>query len=663
MSALVHLHVTSAGNEFMAHIAGLFAEGFRTQGVAAEVIVDGLPLEDLQHGALSVVVAPHEYFPLHFLRTRPTIELEPTLASVAVLNVEQPGSEWYEAGWEFARRARLVFDISPAGVAEFERRCVPAVLAPLGYTPSLQAPTCLRTADRAIDVLFLGHASPRRTAFFARHAEFFSAFNCHIVVSEVDRPRLDGAPGYRSGDQRLQLVASSRIVLCVHSTDRPYFEQHRAMLALANGCLLVTETSRHVEPLESGVHFVSAELDELPEVCRRYLGDAPALEKLAGAGRDLAASRMQIRQSCAVMLDALGRTDGRTSATERDADTVAREQVRTRLAESQARLAAGQTPWTTTANAAYATATPPALTVLITLFNYSRYVRQCLDSVLGATPPAGGLEIVVVDDGSSDGGADLVAAVMAAVSTPMLLVRKALNSGLADARNVGLTLARGRQFFVLDADNWIYPPCLTVLQAAIDEGGLAATYGLIARIEEQTGEGIDLVSSLDWSPRRLIEGPYIDAMALFDRQAVLDVGGYSTELIEHGWFGWEDYDLWLKLAQAGKSCRLVPRIVAGYREHGASMLRRTNRSAERLARYFTTKFADLVSRHPGLDTRFSFPSTDEEQTTPEQAQIRRLSEHTVALERQLADVYASKSWQMTSPLRTALGWLGKRDRT
>ena len=169
------------------------------------------------------------------------------------------------------------------------------------------------------------------------------------------------------------------------------------------------------------------------------------------------------------------------------------------------------------------------------------------------------------------------------------------------------------------------------------------------------------MSSLDWSPRRLIEGPYIDAMALLDRQAVLDVGGYSTELIEHGWFGWEDYDLWLKLAQAGKSCRLVPRIVAGYRDHGASMLRRTNRSSDRLARYFTTKFAGLLepasgTRHP---LRLSQPS-DQEPTTPEQAEIRRLREHAVALEHQLADVYGSKSWQMTSPLRAALGWLGKK---
>ena len=354
---------------------------------------------------------------------------------------------------------------------------------------------------------------------------------------------------------------------------------------------------------------MSAALEDLPNVCRRYLADIATLERVASAGRELSKTRMALQHSCGVMLNILRGSTRHSPGTETATDALARQAVHARLAESRALQAAGQTPWTTTVNTAYPSTTPPVVSVLVTLFNYRQYVARCLESVLAATPPSGGLEIVVVDDGSSDGGADVVESLMATSSVPMLLARKTLNSGLADARNVGMTLARGRQVFVLDADNWIYPPCLAVLQQALEEGDVAAAYGHIARIEEETGDGIDLVSSLDWSPRRLIEGPYIDAMALLDRQAVLGVGGYSTELIEHGWFGWEDYDLWLKLAQAGRSCRLVPRILAGYRDHGASMLRRTNRSSERLARYFTTKFARLLTEHPGLDTHFAFPAT------------------------------------------------------
>lgn len=656
----LHVHVASAGNEFMAHIADLLAWGFRSQGTGCEVVVDGLPLDDRQSGALSIVIAPHEFFPLHFLRTRPTIELEPTVASVAVLNVEQPGSQWFDVASEYARQARHVFDISPAGVAEFQRRGITARHAPLGYAPVLQAARRSPMAERSIDVLFFGHTSPRRRAFLARHADYFSAINAHIVLTDVDRPRSVTTAGYQSGSDRLNLVASSRIVLCVHSTDRPYFEQHRAMLALANGSLLVTETSAHAKPLEDGVHFASAALDQLPEVCRRYLADAAALERVAAAGREMAATRMPIGATCALMLDTLRQPDASTARVADDDAT--RDAVRGRLSESDRRRAMGDTPWTTVGNAAYDTQSPPALSVLVTLFNYRQYVARCLGSVLAATAPKGGLEIVVVDDGSTDGGPDEVHQLLAAAATPGLLVRKSINTGLADARNVGLSLARGRQVFVLDADNWIYPSCLPVLQEALDRGGAVAAYGHIARIDEQTGEAIDLMSSIDWSPRRLVEGPYIDAMALLDRQAVLDIGGYSTELIDHGWFGWEDYDLWLKLAQAGHSCRHVPRIVAGYRDHASSMLRRTNRSSRQLADYFGTKFDALLRQYPDAPTQFTFPRRDAS-LTPEQAEIEHLRDQLVRLERQLAGVYASKSWTVTAPLRAALKRLGTKDGT
>ena len=50
----------------------------------------------------------------------------------------------------------------------------------------------------------------------------------------------------------------------------------------------------------------------------------------------------------------------------------------------------------------------------------------------------------------------------------------------------------------------------------------------------------------------LVEFPYIDAMAMFDREQLIKIGGYDNELYKLGWFGWEDYDLWLRIAGASK---------------------------------------------------------------------------------------------------------------
>ena len=257
-------------------------------------------------------------------------------------------------------------------------------------------------------------------------------------------------------------------------------------------------------------------------------------------------------------------------------------------------------------NPAYPLSAQPVVSVVVTLYNYARYVRACLESAavseLSGLP--GGIELVVVDDASTDEGLDVVTDFMAGCSLPVRLIRKATNTGLADARNIGLREARAAHVFILDADNLIYPQCLARLYQTIQSGDLAAAYGIIACFDDSTGEGVGLHSAFGWDVRQLVRGGYIDAMALFDRAKVLAVGGYSTELIRHGWFGWEDYDLWLKLAAAGHECRLCPQIVAAYRIHGKSMIRVTNVYFLNFVRYFNHKFASLVERvethRPGL---------------------------------------------------------------
>jgi GT2 family glycosyltransferase len=651
---VIHLHVASAGNEVMRHIAGLFAEGLNALGASARVVVDGhLPTTDT--GEHHVAVAPHEYFPLHFLRHRPTIELPQALAHCAVLAVEQPGSDWFEIAWAFARQARLVFDISPAGVAEFARRGVDAVHTPLGFAASLAAPWTA-PAEREIDILMLGHRSPRRLAFVARHAEWLATRRAHIVLSDVARPRRESTPGYVSDFERSTLVASARIVLSVHSSERPYFEQHRALLALAGGAVLVTETSEHTSPLRQGEHFLMGSIDDLPSICEGLLQQPDRLEPLAAAGHAYVRSDMSILGSCRRLLSSL---DAPTHAMNESA----RSAVRERIVASRALVTRGETPWTVLRNAAAEAALPPRVSVVVTLFNYEAYVEQCLASVLAAAPPPGGSEIVVVDDASTDASATVVERLMAAATIPLTLVRKTLNTGLADARNIGVEIARGSRVFILDADNWILPSCLRLLDAALPEGD-AAAYGLIARYDQDTGGSPGLLSALDWDVGRLVEAPYVDAMALFDRRILLELGGYAVDLIDHGWFGWEDYDLWLSVAQHGHRVRHVPQVVARYREHQHAMLRRTNRDTAALARHLQRKFASLIERHPGLDSYLAILPGDPEGRSAVERERDDLRAHVQHLERQLADVYTSLSWRVTSPLRSWLRPLaGKPDRS
>ena len=665
----VRLFVASAGNDFMIDIARILGEGFTQAGVPCQLAIDETPSPQ-PDSCLQLVVAPHEFFPLFLAKRMPPSQLDELNRHLWVLNVEQPGSEWFELAWKYARASRGVFDISLEGVRELCRRGTPAVHAPLGYSSMLEANDAPDPPDRPIDVLFLGHTSRRRDEFFAKHADFFTSRECRIVLTDLARPRRADTPGYYSGAARASLLGRSKILINVHSTERRYFETHRALLALSNRCLLVSEDSPETRPLVSGCHFVSAPLDEIPAVCARYLADLNTLSAIALEGHRFAKTQLDPKATCRTLLASVVSSSrpvllDRVAAAGSASEAHLRDAVRERLATSVRLRAAGEQDWIEVPNAAFGQASAPSVTVIVTLYNYARFIDECLASVIASDEVPGGIEIVVVDDASTDESAARAERLAGGSSRPVLLLKKRSNTGLADARNLGLARARGRYVFVLDADNWVYPACLRSLHAAIVSGTQAAVYGIIRRFDGETGESLGLLSGYDWNVQELVRGPYIDAMALFDRQALAAVGGYSTELLEYGWFGWEDYDVWLKLAQAGERCRLVPNILSAYRVHPDSMIHRTNGSTDAFARYFQRKFRDLAHQFPDMDRYFGFPAaghtTSAATSPPERHEFSDgLLRRSLDLERELAAVYASKSWQVTAPLRQVFRYLTGR---
>jgi glycosyltransferase involved in cell wall biosynthesis len=207
------------------------------------------------------------------------------------------------------------------------------------------------------------------------------------------------------------------------------------------------------------------------------------------------------------------------------------------------------------------------VTVGISLHNYESHVRDALESV--AASEYADYELVVVDDESTDRSADVVEAFLAEhPSLPAALGVHGSNQGLARTRNAITEHARGELVFVLDADNGIYPGALGRLVEALDEHPDAAfAYPTIAVREGERPAG--LLSYHGWDLDLLRVTNYIDAMALVRRDALVDLGGYwgDPRVV-----GWEDYDLWCRVAEAGGRGVHVPEILAWYRKTGHSMV-------------------------------------------------------------------------------------------
>ena len=210
------------------------------------------------------------------------------------------------------------------------------------------------------------------------------------------------------------------------------------------------------------------------------------------------------------------------------------------------------------------TSWPSSASVVITNFNYGRYVAGTLESVLDQTHNR--LEIVVVDDNSTDHSADVLTRVLEQVtSVPWQLAKLKHNVGLPTARNTGVRLARGEFVFVLDADNHLLSPCVEAHIKAAQKETADAAYGMIRTF----GGATRVLSDAPFSAERLARGPYIDAMALFRRSALLEMGMYSTEA---ELYGWEDYELWLRLAAHKRRVAFIPSELSHYRVHGQNMI-------------------------------------------------------------------------------------------
>jgi glycosyltransferase involved in cell wall biosynthesis len=267
----------------------------------------------------------------------------------------------------------------------------------------------------------------------------------------------------------------------------------------------------------------------------------------------------------------------------------------------------GYNTWQSISNAQHTLCDRPCVSVIIPLYNYSQYIYQCLESVVKSDFEnlTANIEILVIDDCSTDNSARVVEEYLDRSSASICLIKKYLNTGLADVRNIGLKLARAPYVFMLDADNWIEPNCLSVLYRQLKSSNFASVFSKIRTFNNETQEYyFNGFFEKEWNVAELIRDPYIDAMAMFDKKILLDVGGYSTELVEYGWFGWEDYDLWLKLAEKNYDCKLVPEVLSSYRIHSSSMINTTHKFRINMSRYFNCKFADLAKILTSSDKLF-----------------------------------------------------------
>ena len=212
---------------------------------------------------------------------------------------------------------------------------------------------------------------------------------------------------------------------------------------------------------------------------------------------------------------------------------------------------------------------PPRVGVIIPMHQARATIERALESLRRQSPAD--WAAIVIDDGSSDAGPELVRRV--AAGDPRIRLIRQGNRGLAGARNRGLDEIRAQFVLFLDADDWILPGSLDALiRAASATGAVCGRHAFF----DEVGSPLGLESSPPWPEmglEHLLRSNRIAPHAHLVRRDLIGDLRFDARFP-----GVEDWDLWVRLAEHGVRWRSVDRTVAAYRLRDQSM----SKDAERM---------------------------------------------------------------------------------
>jgi glycosyltransferase involved in cell wall biosynthesis len=209
--------------------------------------------------------------------------------------------------------------------------------------------------------------------------------------------------------------------------------------------------------------------------------------------------------------------------------------------------------------------------VVVPLYNKRAFIEDAVRSVLSQHDPS--FEIVVIDDGSVDGSAEVVER----IHDPHIRLVRQQNSGVSVARNTGIGAATGKFICFLDADDWYLPGYLSTLRRLITTFPHAIAYGT-AFHEVQGSAPTDLAFAEPQCPDdfKILEDFYsswifgeqfFTSSICVHKEALLRLDQVFAVDESLG----EDQDVWFRIAESGAIAYTPSRLVA-YRRNVADSL-------------------------------------------------------------------------------------------
>jgi glycosyltransferase involved in cell wall biosynthesis len=196
------------------------------------------------------------------------------------------------------------------------------------------------------------------------------------------------------------------------------------------------------------------------------------------------------------------------------------------------------------------------ISVVVPCHNYGRFLEEALASVDRQSRRAD--EIVIVDDGSTDDTAHVVARLVAG-RDDVVVVSRTPARGAATTFNDGIRASRGDLVMVLSADDRLSPRYLEALAGRLDADASvdfayceARMFGAVERVEPAP----------PFDPRSLARNNYVNGSAMMRRSLFDRLGGFRDDLPT-----WEDWEFWVHAVALGARGAAVEGCWLEYRRH------------------------------------------------------------------------------------------------
>jgi glycosyltransferase involved in cell wall biosynthesis len=211
----------------------------------------------------------------------------------------------------------------------------------------------------------------------------------------------------------------------------------------------------------------------------------------------------------------------------------------------------------------------PLFSVVIACYNHEKFIREAVESALRQQHPS--KEIIVVDDASKDGSAQ----VLKSFGPSIMVERLPVNRGAAAGRNHGASVARGKYLVFLDGDDVLTPWTLKVYGRIVEErspklilGRSSLFYGEPPAITAGAQPNIRFVEyATFWDKDR--PWVYNTSSLVVERAAFRDGGGWSEDI-----FYQDIQDLLNKLGVAGRTSLVLAPETVFYRMHTTNAVRK-----------------------------------------------------------------------------------------